>query len=79
MTGAAETAPLLPFRTQVAMFVRLLAVQGSWNYESLLGTGIGFCTEPALREMAGGVEGKAYHEALARESRYFNAHPYLAA
>jgi len=79
MTGAAGTAPLLPFRTRLAMFVRLLAVQGSWNYESLLGTGIGFCTEPALRGMAGGVKGKAYHEALARESRYFNSHPYLAA
>ncbi|HJR63559.1 MAG TPA: PTS system mannose/fructose/sorbose family transporter subunit IID [Gemmatimonadaceae bacterium] len=70
---------VLPMRTRVAMFMRLLAVQGSWNYESLLGTGIGFCTEPALRGMSGGVDGTAYREALARESRYFNAHPYLAA
>jgi PTS system mannose-specific IID component len=31
------------------MFVRLLAIQGSWNYETLLGNGIGFCIEPALR------------------------------
>jgi len=59
------------------MFVRMLAVQGSWNYETLLGTGIGFVMEPALRYLPGGVDGTAYRAALARESRYFNAHPYL--
>ncbi|HJU64988.1 MAG TPA: PTS system mannose/fructose/sorbose family transporter subunit IID, partial [Gemmatimonadaceae bacterium] len=79
MNVGADGVPVLPMRTRAAMFVRLLAVQGSWNYESLLGTGIGFCTEPALRGIDGGVEGKPYREALARESRYFNAHPYLAA
>ena len=59
------------------MFVRMLAVQGSWNYETLLGTGIGFVMEPALRYLPGGVDGPQYRAALARESRYFNAHPYL--
>lgn len=72
-------APSLSWRARVAIFTRLLAVQGSWNYELMLGTGIGFCTEPALRALPGGPEGQAYHEALARQSRYFNAHPYLAA
>ncbi len=67
----------LPFRVKLAMFVRMLAVQGSWNYETLLGTGIGFVMEPALRFLPGGVNGPAYRSALARESRYFNAHPYL--
>jgi PTS system mannose-specific IID component len=61
------------------MFLRLLAVQGAWNYETLLGNGIGFCIEPALRRLPGGREGEAYRSALARESQYFNAHPYLAA
>jgi PTS system mannose-specific IID component len=61
------------------MLMRLLAIQGSWNYELLLGTGIGFCAEPALRGLPGGTDGAAYHDALARQSRYFNAHPYLAA
>ncbi|MGI9076544.1 MAG: PTS system mannose/fructose/sorbose family transporter subunit IID [Gemmatimonadaceae bacterium] len=69
----------LPLRTRVAMLSRLLAVQGSWNYEILLGTGIGFCTEPALRLLPGGIQGVAYREALARQARYFNSHPYLAA
>ena len=77
--AAPRTAPALPARVWAAMFVRLLAIQGAWNYESLLGNGIGFCTEPALRLLPGGRGGDAYRAALARQSRYFNAHPYLAA
>jgi PTS system mannose-specific IID component len=77
MTGPTASGVALPFRVKLAMFVRMLAVQGSWNYETLLGTGIGFVMEPALRYLPGGVEGPQYRAALARESRYFNAHPYL--
>ena len=69
----------IPARTRLAMFVRLLAIQGAWNYETLLGNGIGFCVEPALRLLPGGEGGPAYRAALARESQYFNAHPYMAA
>jgi PTS system mannose-specific IID component len=69
----------LPPMTRAAMFLRLLAIQGAWNYETLLGNGIGFCVEPALRRLPGGVHGTAFKQAMARESRYFNAHPYLAA
>lgn len=78
MTGATISGFSLPFRVKLAMYLRLLAVQGSWNYETLLGTGIGFSMEPALRCLPGGVDGPQYRAALARESRYFNAHPYLA-
>jgi mannose PTS system EIID component len=67
----------LPLRTSAAMFVRLLAVQGSWNYEILLGNGVGFCIEPALRLLPSGIHSPEFKAALARESRYFNAHPYL--
>jgi mannose PTS system EIID component len=77
MTDTAASGAPLPFRIKLAMFVRMLAVQGSWNYETLLGTGIGFVMEPALRYLPGGVGGPQYRAALARESRYFNAHPYL--
>jgi len=69
----------LPVRTRLAMFVRMLAIQGAWNYETLLGNGIGFCVEPALRLLPGGQGGDAYRAALARQSQYFNAHPYMAA
>ncbi|HUF30197.1 MAG TPA: PTS system mannose/fructose/sorbose family transporter subunit IID [Gemmatimonadaceae bacterium] len=80
-----EPAPLMPASEPVAlpptswaeMYLRTLAVQGSWNYELLLGPGIGFCVEPALRRLPGGPDGDAYRKALARESRYFNAHPYF--
>lgn len=72
-------ATILPLRTRAAMFVRMLAIQGAWNYETLVGNGIGFCVEPALRGLPGGQGGDAYRHALARQSQYFNAHPYLAA
>jgi PTS system mannose-specific IID component len=75
VTGKAP--PTLPLSTQIAIFFRLLAVQSAWNYETLVGNGIGFCVEPALRRLPGGLEGDRYRAALARESQYFNAHPYL--
>lgn len=68
----------LPRVTWMRMFIRLFAVQGSWNYETLLGNGIAFCMEPALRLLPGGTQGARYSEALGRHARYFNAHPYLA-
>lgn len=72
-------APSLSGWLRTMMLVRCLAIQGSWNYEILVGNGVGFCVEPALRQLPGGVDGPAYREALARQSVYFNAHPYLAA
>jgi PTS system mannose-specific IID component len=78
MTNYAGSNPSIPLRVRLAMYLRLLAVQGSWNYETLNGTGIGFAMEPALRYLPGGIDGPAYRGALARESRYFNTHPYLA-
>lgn len=69
----------LPRKTRLAIFVRMLAIQGAWNYESLLGNGIGFCLEPALRLLPEGIHSARFKSALARESHYFNAHPYLAA
>jgi len=60
------------------IYLRLFAVQGAWNYETLIGNGIAFCMEPALRLLPGGVNGQRYNEALGRHARYFNAHPYLA-
>ena len=72
------TAPHLPLHTRLAMHARLLVVQSSWNYESMMGNGIAFAMEPALRRLPGGRGGEQYRAAIGRESRYFNAHPYLA-
>jgi PTS system mannose-specific IID component len=79
----AATPPTMPVvrlsaLTWLNIFTRSLAIQGSWNYETLLGNGIGFSVEPALRQLPGGVHGAAFKEAITRESAYFNAHPYLA-
>lgn len=70
--------PVLGTRTHIDMYLRGLAIQGAWNYEILIGNGVGFCVEPALRRLPGGAGSPAYRQALARQSTYFNAHPYLA-
>jgi PTS system mannose-specific IID component len=77
--AALSSGPPLDRSTHLAMLLRSLAIQGSWNYEILVGNGVGFCVEPALRRLPGGIDGPAYRQALARQSVYFNAHPYLAA
>jgi mannose PTS system EIID component len=76
---APDPAPRVSPGTWITVFSRLLAIQGSWNYETLIGNGVGFCVEPALRSLPGGVHGPAFKAAMAREATYFNAHPYLAA
>ncbi len=72
-------SPALPWRTRAAIVLRLFAIQGSWNYETLLGNGMAFAIEPALRLLPGGRNGAPYRAALGRQGGYFNAHPYLAA
>jgi PTS system mannose-specific IID component len=53
--------------------LRLFAVQGSYNYERMLGVGVGVAEEPLLRDLADGK----YGPAVARGAHFFNAHPYL--
>jgi mannose PTS system EIID component len=57
--------------------LRLFTVQGSYNYERLLGVGIGVAEEPLLRDLRDGADGAAYRAAVARAAHFFNAHPYL--
>ena len=78
LAAAPEPVPSVSAWTWINVYIRLLAIQGSWNYETLLGNGIGFCVEPALRQIPGGIHGAPFKAAIARESAYFNAHPYLA-
>jgi PTS system mannose-specific IID component len=75
---AVAHAPTLPLRVRCAMILRMLAIQGVWNYETMLGNGIAFALEPALKRLPGGRKGEPYKRAMARHSGYFNAHPYLA-
>ena len=66
--------PKVGAKRWLATYLRLFAVQGSWNYESMLGNGIAFCSEPLLRGLPESRQGAA----LARQAAYFNCHPYLA-
>lgn len=68
----------LPRRVSSALFLRALLIQGSWNYRTLVGTGMGFALLPVLRYLHGSDEA-ALEAALERHAGAFNAHPYLAA
>jgi mannose PTS system EIID component len=64
--------PRLPW----AVLGRSLAVQGSWNYETLTGTGFAFAILPALRRLYRDPE--LLDAAVRRHEGPFNTHPYLA-
>jgi PTS system mannose-specific IID component len=68
-------APSIPRRVWAATYLRLFAVQGAWNYETLLGNGVAFCMIPLLKLLP--VD--RHKDALVREAQYFNSHPYMAA
>jgi mannose/fructose/N-acetylgalactosamine-specific phosphotransferase system component IID len=53
--------------------LRLFTVQGSWNYERMLGIGFGVAGEPLVRDLPP----EQYRAAMARGAHFFNAHPYL--
>jgi mannose PTS system EIID component len=61
-----------------AALLRLFAVQGSWNYERMIGLGAGVAEEPLLRELLSEGNGATYRDAVARGAHFFNSHPYLA-
>lgn len=58
------------------VIVRSFAVQGSWNYETLTGTGFGFVILPELRRLY--TDPAELEAAVRRHERTFNTHPYLA-
>lgn len=58
-------------------FLRLYAVQGAWNYERMLGLGMGYAAEPLLDGLKR-VDPRRHTEAVVRSAEFFNSHPYLA-
>ena len=60
---------------RVSTFLRSFAIQGSWNYRSMIGGGFAFSLLPVLRLL---FQGDRLEEALARHCEHFNSHPYLA-
>ncbi len=65
--------PRLPRPLLVATFLRSFAIQGSWNYRSMIGGGFAFALLPVLRWLA-----RRREEPLDVAPERFNAHPYLA-
>jgi mannose PTS system EIID component len=66
-----------PAGTARAVILRSLFIQGSWNYETLIGTGFAFSILPVLRHLHGGDD-RALRASLGRHAEIFNSHPYLA-
>ncbi|MDH3272404.1 MAG: PTS system mannose/fructose/sorbose family transporter subunit IID [Gemmatimonadota bacterium] len=67
----------LPTGVVVSAFVRSLAIQGSWNYRTMLGSGFAFALLPGLRHLYGGASDEI-RVPVERHLEHFNAHPYLA-
>lgn len=57
--------------------LRLFAVQGDWNYERMLGVGMGYAAEPLLEELEE-QDPKRHSAAVARSAEFFNCNPNLA-
>ncbi len=57
--------------------LRLLAVQGTWNYERMQGIGMGYAAEPLLEDLEA-VDPVRHNEAVVRSTEFFNANPNLA-
>ena len=55
---------------------RSFLIQGSWNYRTMIGTGMAFTLLPLLRYLYRDPE--ALESTLERHAGHFNAHPYLA-
>lgn len=58
-------------------WIRSFAVQGSWNYRTLLGSGLAYALLPVLRRVHAG-DPVEMRRALEDHLQAFNAHPYLA-
>ncbi|UCG74880.1 MAG: PTS system mannose/fructose/sorbose family transporter subunit IID [Gemmatimonadota bacterium] len=68
---------MMPTRSdRIASFLRCFAIQGSWNYRTLLAGGLATAMLPLLRRVYAGDPARL-RIALERHLRPFNGHPYL--
>ncbi|MFW5946947.1 MAG: PTS system mannose/fructose/sorbose family transporter subunit IID [Gemmatimonadota bacterium] len=68
---------MIGWGVRVMVLLRALAIQGSWNYETLTGTGFGFAILPALRSIYRD-DPEGLDAAVRRHEGRFNSHPFLA-
>jgi mannose PTS system EIID component len=62
---------------RIRALLRLFAVQGTWNYERMLGVGMGYAAEPLLEDLKA-VDPVRHGEAVVRSTEFFNCNPNLA-
>lgn len=65
------------WRDFVRSWWRTFAVQGSWNYDTMIGAGIAYCLAPLLRRIHAG-DPVALRASMRRNLEPFNSHPYLS-
>jgi PTS system mannose-specific IID component len=77
IAAPADPVNRLPVRTRAAMLARSFAIQGSWNFRTLIGSGFCFVLLPALRVLYR-ERPDQLADAVQRHSGIFNSHPYVA-
>ncbi|MBD3288734.1 hypothetical protein GF337_08035 [candidate division KSB1 bacterium] len=63
-------------RDLIKILFRAFYIQGTWNYERMLGLGLCFCMLPVARRICRNE--KEVRNFLNRHLDFFNAHPYMA-
>ena len=66
----------VPRMALVSTFLRSFTIQGSWNYQTMVGGGLAFCLLPVLRAVARSRD-EPLQDSIQRHVGHFNAHPYL--
>lgn len=74
--GSGRKATAVPRTALTAAFVRTFAIQGSWNYRTLLGAGLAHAMLPLMKWIYAG-DPVGLRESLRRHASSFNGHPYL--
>lgn len=64
-------------RARLRLLLRSFLIQGSWNYRTMQGSGLGFALIPALKRLYRADE-ELRDGAIGRHSGFFNGHPYLS-
>ncbi len=67
----------LTLMLRLRVLARSLAIQGSWNFRTMLGAGTAFALIPLLSSLFKG-DREALARAVGRHAGFFNAHPYMA-
>lgn len=59
------------------LLARSLVIQGSWNYRTMQGAGLGFALIPILSRLYRG-DRAAFRASIGRHTGFFNANPYVS-